>query len=263
LLERFARAYQQGQAPAMLGIERRVCGCDYGGTSWTTKDEAEQVGRLLQLDIGKRLLDLGAGSGWPGLFLAQRRRCDVALVDVPLEGLRIAAERAAADRLSGSAWAVCADGACLPFGNGNFDAIEHSDVLCCLEAKSAVLKECRRLIRSAGRMVFSVISIAPSLSRAEHERATAAGPPFKAVSSDYPRMLQDAGWRLIEAFDLTTSYATCVGQRLAAEEAQADALIAILGEGEFADLILRRRRAAEASASGLLRRELFAALSAG
>ena len=50
-------------APVRLEIERRVCGCDYGGTSWTTVDEARQAAGLLRLGPGKRLLDIGAGSG--------------------------------------------------------------------------------------------------------------------------------------------------------------------------------------------------------
>jgi ubiquinone/menaquinone biosynthesis C-methylase UbiE len=69
--------------------------------------------------------------------------------------MRIAAERAAADGLAGRAWAVASDGAALPFVDASFDAIEHSDVLCCLEAKIAVLAECRRVARDAGRMVFT------------------------------------------------------------------------------------------------------------
>ena len=39
-------------------------------------------------DRAVRLLDLGAGRGWPGLYLAVRTGCQVVLSDVPLEGLR-------------------------------------------------------------------------------------------------------------------------------------------------------------------------------
>ena len=94
----------------MRQIERRVCGCDYGGTSWTTRQEALQAGELLALGPGTRLLEVGAGSGWPGLYLAGTTGCDVALVDLPLEGLRITAERAAADGLAGACWIAVAGG---------------------------------------------------------------------------------------------------------------------------------------------------------
>ncbi len=155
--ERFDDLYQLVQAPIMREIERSVCGCDYGGTSWTTRREAEQVGALLGLAPGRRLLEVGAGSGWPGLYLARTTGCDVTLVDMPLAGLRIAARRAALDGLDGACWIALADGAALPFGSGAFDAVSHSDVLCCLDAKLAVLRACRRVIRSGGPMVFTVI----------------------------------------------------------------------------------------------------------
>ena len=88
---RFDQLYLQAQAPVLMAIERSVCGCDYGATSWTTRREAERIGALLGLRPGLRLLDLGAGSGWPALYLARTSGCDVTLVDLPFSGLRIAA----------------------------------------------------------------------------------------------------------------------------------------------------------------------------
>jgi len=243
----------------MLEIERTVCGCDYGGTSWTTRAEAERVGRLLALRPGVRFLDVGAGSGWPGLYMALITGCDVALVDIPLEGLRIAARRALAEQLAGACWIALADGAALPLQNAGFDAIGHSDLLCCLEAKAAVLKECRRVVRADGRMAFTVISIAPALSSEDYRRAVQAGPPFKETAVPYPAMLEQTGWRITDHFDLTVEYAQAARHMLREEEARADALARVLGEAELADMLARRRRTVEALDRGLLRRELIAA----
>lgn len=259
MLARFAQAYQQSQAPVMREIERVVCGCDYGGTSWTTRDEAEHVGQLLRLGPGRRFLDLGAGTGWPGLYVARVTGCDVVLVDIPFEGLRIAARRAMAEQLSGECWIAVADGAALPFNEQWFDSIGHSDVLCCLEAKLSVLKECRRIVRSNGRMVFTVISIASGLSPSDHERAVEAGPPFKAIDAEYPRMLEEAGWGLTDYIDLTDNYAAEVRKMLRNEEDHAEALIRLVGDTEFSDRLVRRRRTLGALDENLLRRELFGA----
>ena len=49
LTEAFAKDYQLAQTDVMLELERAVCGCDYGGTSWTTQSEVQHVGRLLGL----------------------------------------------------------------------------------------------------------------------------------------------------------------------------------------------------------------------
>src|SRR6478672_2499241 len=86
----FARDYEIGQDPLMREIERRVRGSDYGATSWTTREQAEQAAARFALGRGHRLLELGAGSGWPALFLATLSGCEVVLTDLPLSGLRIA-----------------------------------------------------------------------------------------------------------------------------------------------------------------------------
>ena len=174
--ERFESFYVRAQSPVMLTIERNVCGCDYGGNSWTTQAEAEQMVARLALHPGARLLDLGAGSGWPGLYMGKASSCDVVLVDLSLAGIRIAAKRADNDGIPGSVWSAVADAAALPFPDGSFDAISHSDLLCCLRQKRSVLAACRRAIRRQGRMVFTVISVAPGLPAGQSLRAVANGP---------------------------------------------------------------------------------------
>ena len=71
---------------AMRDLERSVCGCAYGSTSWTTRWEAERIAQLLELRPAAKLLDVGAGTGWPGLYLAELTGCDVVVVDAPLGG---------------------------------------------------------------------------------------------------------------------------------------------------------------------------------
>jgi hypothetical protein len=36
------------QHPDLLAIEQAVCGCAYGGTSWTTREEAERIAQMLR-----------------------------------------------------------------------------------------------------------------------------------------------------------------------------------------------------------------------
>ena len=262
LTDQFDEQYQLAQSAIILEVERIVCGSDYGATSWTTRTEAGQVAELLRLGPGTRLLEVGAGSGWPGLYLARTTGCDVTLVDVPLEGLRIAAERATVDQPPGSCWIAAADGAALPFRSGCFHAVSHSDVLCCLEAKLPFLQACRRVIRDDGRMVFSVISVAPSLSPVDHERAVDSGPPYIETTVTYPAMLRQAGWEIAEYADVTEAYVQAGRTLLGAEEARTDRLAELLGEAELGERLARRRKALHVKETGLHRRELFVATTA-
>lgn len=108
--ERFAQTYARSQCSAILAVERHACGCDYGGNSLTTRDEALRMATILDLGPGVRLLDVGAGTGWPGLYMAKETGCDATMVDLPLNGLQIATERAAKDDMSDRCRVAVADG---------------------------------------------------------------------------------------------------------------------------------------------------------
>jgi len=253
----FEREYELGLHPAMRAVERAVCGCDYGSTAWTTREEAKKISGALELRHGTKLLEIGAGTGWPALYLAQETNCDVTLTDLPWRALQTALGRACQDRLSDICRAVVADAACLPFANGSFDVVNHSDVLCCLTNKRAVLEECRRVIRPGGRMAFSVIYISPGLSNDEYARARAAGPEFVETDMDYPTLLADAGWIVVHRQDLTDDFFKSCRQRVSVESQRRDELISVLGPGEFDARQARMTSRLPVLQQGHLRRDLF------
>jgi ubiquinone/menaquinone biosynthesis C-methylase UbiE len=258
----FARDYELGRSAAVRDLERSVLGCDYGGTSWTTRREAGRIAELLGLRPGVRLLDVGAGAGWPGLYLAQVTGCDVVLTDVPVVGLQIALERAAADGFEERCRAVVADGAKLPFRKSSFDALSHSDVLCCMPAKLAMLQACRRVASTDARMVFSVIAPAPSLSASERQVAIEFGPEFVDVDRDYALLLEQSGWRVQERIDATVEFAQSIRTWLEGMETRSGALTKVLGADEFSERVIRKQATLVALDRALLKREIFAAITA-
>jgi hypothetical protein len=128
--QRFRDRYGEDRTEVVLRIERAVIGGDWGANGYTTMAQADLLGDSLGLAPGMLLLDLGAGRGWPGLYLAVRLGCDVVLSDVPFEGLRLALARADTERAGGRATAVASSARALPFRPGTFDAVVHTDVLC-------------------------------------------------------------------------------------------------------------------------------------
>ena len=264
LIERFSNTYKHlTQSETMLEIERAVCGCDYGCTSWTTREEADDIGNILGLGPATRFLEIGAGSGWPGLYLAKKTGCEAALIDLPLEGMQAARERAEADGLADRCRIVQADGAALPFAGGSFDALYHSDVLCCLVEKQAVLAECRRVAAKGAKMVFSVISIATGLSDADYGTAAAGGPTFIEKPMDYAEMLALTGWTVTARGDVTAEYSETFGQMFGFEKANIDEFERVHGAKGAAELMARRERTLGALERDLLRREIFSAVPMG
>ena len=93
---RFEERYGAEQNRATVALEREVIGGDYGANSYTTREQADILIERLQLKRNQRLLDIGAGRGWPGLYLSKRSGCQVVLTDLPVVALREASRRVSA-----------------------------------------------------------------------------------------------------------------------------------------------------------------------
>jgi SAM-dependent methyltransferase len=250
----FAESFEISMLPAMRSVEREVLGCDYGATSWTTRGQARKLANALALGPGVRLLDIGAGTGWPGLFLASERGCDVTLLDLPASALAVARQRAQADGVERQVRAIAGSGDALPLAENSFDVISHSDVLCCLPEKEAVLAECRRVATPGARMFFYVIEVTPGLSDQAKARAVEAGPPFVDAPGDYPQLLARSGWKVMVRDDVTAEYRDSLAKLVRAFDADRE-LGAALGEDYLLESRVQRMAQIAAIDDGLLLRE--------
>ncbi len=260
---KFDAQYDLARAPVMQAICEEVCGCGYIGTSWTTLEEADALVDLLGLRRGSLLLELGAGAGWPGLYLAKRSLCRAVLVDLPEVGLAIARERAEADGIAERIEVIVADAAAPPLPAASFDAINHSDLLCCLLGKREVLATCRKVIAPEGRMAFSAISVAPGLSQSELARAISCGPEFMESDDDYASMLESTGWAVIERRDLTKEYEAACRRQIIADDRARGQLEELLGTAATRERARYWKRKHAAIRDRITLRELFVAVPGG
>lgn len=122
--------YRADILDANAQVEREAVDTDYGNSGYTTLTQARRLIDALGLGPGDLLLDIGAGAGWPGLYLAKASGCRVVLCDLALSGMRQATRRAAADDVAARTAAVVASARHLPFRPDSFHAIVHADVLC-------------------------------------------------------------------------------------------------------------------------------------
>jgi 2-polyprenyl-3-methyl-5-hydroxy-6-metoxy-1,4-benzoquinol methylase len=133
--ERAARTHFEERYAVPIGdvnvrIEREVIGAAWGANGYTTLGQADELGGRIALGPGRRLLDVGTGRGWPGLYLTARTCCTLVATDMPFDPLAVAARRASAEGIADRVTLAAAAGADQPFRAGSFDAIIHTDVLC-------------------------------------------------------------------------------------------------------------------------------------
>ncbi len=129
IAHRFAETYATTNTDAHRAVQREVFGADAWVRGYTTVQQADLLAERLGLRPGLRLLDVGAGQGWPSLYLAGSTGCQAVLSDVPAPGLHLALARAESKGLIDRCSFVLASGTHLPFRPRSFDAVVHTDTL--------------------------------------------------------------------------------------------------------------------------------------
>ena len=126
----FAERYAIPTADVNAWVEQAVIGAVWGANGYTTVDQADELARRLRIGPGSRVLDVGTGRGWPGVYFATHMGCTTVGTDLPLGALAVAACRARTEIVDDRVALVAAASANQPFRPGSFDAAVHTDVLC-------------------------------------------------------------------------------------------------------------------------------------
>jgi len=128
LVDRFRGYYLAADNEVVRELERRTLGASYGGNGYTDIHQVERLVDLLGVGEDDRVLELGSGAGWPGLYIARRSGCKVILSDIPWEGVARGLRRGRGEGISVDA--VACPGTEIPFKDRSFQGVTHSDVMC-------------------------------------------------------------------------------------------------------------------------------------
>ena len=152
---------------------------------------------------------------------------------------------------------LVANAAELPFEDKSFDAVSHSDLLCCLFSKEKVLNECRRIIRNQGKMAFTVIYVKSGLDKLAHEKAVKNSPEYIQTNAEYETMLKACGWHIDEQIDLSKDYQETCRLQIESDDLYQEDLIKLIGEKQTLDRISNWKSKFEVIEEGLVKRYLF------
>jgi len=173
-------------AAAALWWRANPSACPYGQRFWVQAPHPfitrARLREILAPQPGERVLEVGPGTGYYALevaeWLAPDGRLDV--FDLQQEMLDHTLGRAH-ERGITSIEATCGDATALPYADGTFDAAYLVTVLGEIPDQEAALRELRRVLRPAGRLVVGELTGDPhvvTLGRLQ-ARAAAAGLSFE------------------------------------------------------------------------------------
>ena len=220
---------------AQGAVRAETYGEDIGQSSWMTADELRHFIKLLGIDDSKNVLEVGSGSGGPAFFLAKETGCRMIGVDVNGFGVRnandLARERGLLDQVD---FKLIDAGKQLPFENDSFDTVFSNDVMCHIPDRPNVLKEWHRLLRPGGQMLFTdALVVSGIVSNDEIAKRSSIGLYFYLPPGENERMIEEAGFEIVNVEDLTPAAAAISKRWHNAREKHRNAMIKIEGEENF------------------------------
>lgn len=199
--------YKEFDSPLMRQLRVEAYGEDIGQHSWVSAEELRDDLRRLQLSTSSRLLDLGCGPCGPLTFAVASIGCHGTGTELSAAALAAGRARAAAMRVDHLLSLREADlNEPILFPNDSFDAAMSLDVVLHLRDRAAMLREVARILRPGGRFLFTDAGVLTgSISDAEVLARSIHGYTQFAAAGFNERMLEQAGFRLLETEDRTSS----------------------------------------------------------
>ena len=219
-------------------VRLETYGEDFGQTSWTTAEEYREIARALELRRESNVLEIGCGAGGCAIFFAETVGCRVTGLDVNAEGISSANVSARGKSLSNLlSFRECDVSKGIPFERGVFDAVFSNDAFCHFADRPGLFRECFRISRPLGRMIFSdALVITGAIANDEIAARSSIGHYLFTPRGENERLLAEAGFQMLRSDDTTTQAATIAKRWHDARGRRKAALAAIEGETNFEGL---------------------------
>lgn len=122
-----------------------------------------------------------------------------------------------------------------------------------------MLRACRRVLWTGGRIAFTTIEIVDGLSATQRRKVREAGPRAAATRSPYRRLLESVRFTDIQHRDITDDYLATAREWLHQSLPRRDALTAVEGAQQVEERIQGWQHAIHALEAGWLRRTMYTA----
>ncbi len=126
------------------------------------RDATLDLARLADVSAGLRVLDIGGGLGGPARLLAATFGCDVTVLDLTEEFVRVGEDLTRRTGLQDRVRFHHGSALELPFASGSFDLALTQHVSMNIPDKKRLYGEARRVLRPAGRLALHEIVAGPT-----------------------------------------------------------------------------------------------------
>jgi len=222
----------------LKAIRKETYGEDLGQNGWTTVDEYNSFISWLGLVADDHLVEVGSGSGGPALYIARKVGCRVTGIDANEGGIAAATQSAVEAKLTDRLSFRMSDAdAPLPFVENAFDALICIDAMNHFLNRLNVLCEWNRILGPGSRALFTdPVLITGPVTNEELALRSSIGRFLFVPPGINEKLIENAGFHLIEAKDASENAALVSGRWHQARQRYRDALLKIEGQEHFEGL---------------------------
>lgn len=228
--------YDRKSADIQAAIRREVYGDDFGQTSWITGAEAGEWFETLKLGREQRALEVACGAGGLTCALAAHSRASCTGVDINASGIEAARRRAEESGVAENAFFKVVDaGVRLPFEDAHFDAIVSNDSINHIPDRASMFAEWHRVLKTGGVALFTDPVVVTGFITSDDVRRRSSIGYFVFTPAGYnERLMEDAGFEVLDVRDLTEPVARISRRWADAREQRRGDLVATEGQDSFA-----------------------------
>lgn len=234
-LDAYDIAYSDLGQEILHKVGQDIYGEYVGQLSWMTIEEYRRFIARLAPTPESHVLEIGSGNGAAAVYLSTTTKARVTGMDNNESGLRIATALAKSKGLEGRVDFRFGDATRpFPFADNSFDAVFANDTFSLISERPALLRECHRVLRPNGRLLFTDPMVLVGLVTSEEIAIrTWAGVSCLTPRGENERMLEASGFEVVSCEDLTESVVLVARRQASAFEKYRDDIVNNLGQEAY------------------------------